>query len=108
MREQGLTVEDVLDAMDEDPKGVIESLLARVDISEEEAVRLERLYSSRQLNLLIFAIQVFYISNPFGYYKGYLIYPPPELVLGPKGLVTRRGLALLIKSLGLKPTYKVV
>ncbi len=105
LREQGLTVDDILDAMDEDPKGILESLTMRVSISEEEALKFLKLYSSRQLNLAIFAIQVFYLSNPSGYYKGYLIYPTPDMVRGPDGLITKEGLILILRSLGLKPGY---
>jgi len=103
VREQGLTIDDVLDAMDESPEGIIESLLMRVNITEEEALALERTFTARQLNLLIFALHVFYIANPSGYYKGYVIYPPPEVVLGPDGRVTRKGLYMIIRSLGLTP-----
>ncbi len=105
LREQGLTIDDVLDAMDEDPRGIIESLLARVDMEEREAERLERVYGARQLNLLIFVIHLFYYANPSGLYKGFLIYPPRELVVGPTGKVTRKGLELVLRSLGLVPAF---
>jgi len=103
LRDAGLELSDLLSAMDEDPEGIIESLMARVEIDEEEARRLERTFTARQLNLLIFVIHTFYYANPSGYYKGYLIYPPREMVVGPSGKVTREGLQLVMRSLGLVP-----
>lgn len=104
LKDTGLSLSDLLSAMDEDPRGIIESLLRRVDISEEEALELEKRYSPRQLNLLILVIHVFYYVNPSGYYKGYLIYPPRDLVLSATGRITREGLNLIIRSLGLTPS----
>ncbi len=103
LKDAGLNLSDLLLAMDEDPEGILESLLRRVDISEEEARRLELAYTPRQLNLLILVLHIFYYANPSGYYKGYLLYPPRELVVGPTGKVTREGLNLIIRSLGLTP-----
>jgi len=103
LKDAGLSLSDLLSAMDEDPEGILESLLKRVDLSEEEARRLERLFSPRQLNLLILVLHIFYYANPSGYYKGYLIYPPREAVVGPLGKITKEGLQLIIKSLGLVP-----
>ena len=103
LKDAGLELSDLLAAMDEDPEGIIESLLKRVDISEEEARKLELAYSPHQLNLLILVLHVFYFANPSGYYKGYLIYPPRESVVGPTGKITREGLRLIIRSLGLTP-----
>jgi len=105
LRDQGLSIEDILDAMNEDPRGVIESLLKRVNISPEEAARLEEMYTTRQLNLLIFAIQLFYISTVTNYYKGFIIIPLREEVVGRDGKITRRGLSEIIRSLGLKPHW---
>ncbi|MEM1521627.1 MAG: hypothetical protein QW407_01630 [Thermofilaceae archaeon] len=103
LRDSGLSLSDLLSVMDEDPRGIVESLLRRVDISEEEAVQLEQRYSPRQLNLLILVLHIFYYSNPSGYYKGYLIYPPRDLVVGATGKITREGLHLILRSLGLTP-----
>jgi hypothetical protein len=103
LKDAGLSLSDLLSAMDDDPKGIIDSLLMRVDISEEEAARLERLLTPDQLNLLILVLHVFYYANPSGYYKGYLLYPPYEMVVGPNGKVTREGLNLVMKSLGIIP-----
>lgn len=103
LKDAGLDLFDMLSVMDEEPGGFIESLLLRVDISEEEARRLESLLAAKQLNLLILTLHIFYYANPSGYYKGYLIYPPRELVVGPSGKVTREGLYLVMRSLGIKP-----
>lgn len=103
LKDVGLELSDLLAAMDEDPQGIIESLLRRVDISEEEARRLEAIFSPRQLNLLILVLHIFYFANPSGYYKGYLVYPPRESIVGPSGKITREGLQLVIRSLGLTP-----
>lgn len=105
LEDAGLSLSDLLSAMDEDPKGILESLLMRVDISEEEAQRLERVLTPRQLNLLILVLHVFYYANPSGYYKGYLLYPPYEQVVGPNGKITREGLFLIMRSLGIAPHY---
>lgn len=104
LRDAGLSLSDLLSAMDEDPQGIIESLLRRVDISEEEATELERRFTPRQLNLIILVLHIFYYANPSGYYKGHLIYPPRDLVVGTTGKITREGLSLVIKSLGLTPS----
>jgi len=103
LRDAGLSLSDLLSAMDDDPRGIIESLLMRVDISEEEAAKLETLLTPDQLNLLILVLHVFYYANPSGYYKGYLLYPPYERVVGLNGKVTREGLILVMKSLGIAP-----
>ena len=107
LREQGLTLDNILDVMDEDPKGIIESLLRRINISEEEVYKLERNYTTRELNLLIFVIQVFYIANVSGYYKGYLIYPFRDKIIDEEGKITKDGLIEVIKSLGLKPRWVI-
>ncbi|MCX8181192.1 MAG: hypothetical protein N3E41_07465 [Thermofilaceae archaeon] len=103
LKDAGLELDDVLSVMDENPKGILESLLLRVDISEEEARKLETVLSAKQLNLLILVLHIFYYANPSGYYKGRLIYPPRYQVIGPDSKVTHEGLYIIIKSLGLTP-----
>lgn len=103
LKDSGLSLSDLLSAMDEDPRGIVDSLLKRVDISEEEAKKLEGRFSPRQLNLLILVVHIFYYANTSSYYKGYLIYPPREAVVGPSGKITREGLQLIIRSLNLVP-----
>lgn len=103
LKDAGLELDDVLSVMDENPEGILKSLLLRVNISEEEAIKLETVLSAKQLNLLILVLHVFYYANPSGYYKGRLIYPPRYQVIGPDGRVTYDGLYTIMKSLGLTP-----
>ncbi len=105
LREQGLTIDDVLDAMDETPELLEQSILRRVEISPEDLRKLESAYTTRQLNLLVFVIQVFYLANVSGLYKNRLIVPLRDEVVGPSGKVTREGLVKIIRSLGLKPRF---
>ncbi len=99
LKEQGLTLSDVVAVMDEDKESIAESLRKRCLISlKTERLLLERL-TSRQLNMLIFVIQVFYIINIGGIYKGLIIYPErSSVVSGQK--VTEEGLRLVLKALG--------
>ncbi len=108
LREEGLSLRDILEVMDEDPRGLIESLLKRVDIDIDQAVELERNFTSRQLNLIILALHIFYIANVSGYYKGYLIVPLREEVVNKEGKITKEGLKKIIKSLGLKPRWSTL
>lgn len=99
LKEQGLTLSDMVAVMDEDRESIAESLRKRCSISlKTERLLLERL-TSRQLNMLIFVIQVFYIINMGGIYKGLIIYPErSSVVSGQK--VTEEGLRLVLKALG--------
>ena len=108
LREEGLSLRDILEVMDEDPRGLIESLLKRVDIDIDQAVELERNFTSRQLNLIILALHIFYIANISGYYKGYLIVPLREEIVNKEGKITKEGLKKIIKSLGLKPRWSTL
>ncbi|MCD6563547.1 MAG: hypothetical protein J7K23_06480 [Thermoproteales archaeon] len=104
LREQQLTIDDILDSMDETKEDIIKSLLKRVNISYEDAKKIEKIYSARQLNLLIFAVHLFYFVNPSGLYKGRLIIPPRDKVVDINGRITRDGLFLIMRSLGIIPT----
>lgn len=99
LKEQGLTVADVVAVMDEDRESLVESLRKRCEISlKTERLLLERL-TSKQLNMLIFVIQVFYIINMGGMYKGFIIHPErSRVVSGQKA--TEEGLRLVLKALG--------
>ena len=101
LKDEGVSIDDLLTVMDDNPQGIIESLMKRVNITLDEAISLEKKLSSKQLNILLFAIHVFYIVNTSGYYKDFLIYPPRDLVIGPDGKVTKEGLNLIIRSLKL-------
>ncbi len=104
LKEQQLTIEDILDAMDESKDDIIKSILKRVNISYKEAEKIEKIYTARQLNLLVFVIHLFYYINPSGLYKNKLIIPPREKVVGNDGRITRDGLFLIMRSLGIIPT----
>jgi len=105
LKEQGLTINDVLDAMDETPELLEKSIMKRVNISWKDLRGLESNYTTRQLNLLVFVIQVFYLANVSGMYKNRLIVPLRDEVVGPDGKVTREGLIKIIKSLGMRPRF---
>ncbi len=99
LKDQGLTLDDVVSAMDEDREGIYEAFKKRVWLSEEDLKKLDRL-SSRQLNALLFVIQTFYIVNVSGLYKGRLIYPLRGKVMR-EGKLTKRGLVLVARELGM-------
>jgi len=100
LAESGVTVEDILDAMDEEKGGIMEALAERVWLDERLARYLESRYASRQLNYLLFVLQTFYIVNMGGVYKGSLIIPLRDSVVkGDK--VTPEGLQLVLRALGM-------
>lgn len=107
LKEQELTLDDILDAMDETPERLRRSIITRVNLSSKDLAKLEASYTSRQLNLLIFTIQVFYLSGSGGIYKGKVVVPLWEEVIGRDGRVTKEGLIKIIKSLGLKPRWTI-
>jgi len=99
LREQGLTVTDIVTVMDEDKESIAESLRKRCAISLRTERQLLEKLTSKQLNTLIFVIQVFYIINIGGMYKGFIIYPERgSVVSGQK--VTEEGLRQVLKALG--------
>ncbi len=98
LKEQGTTLSDILGIMDEEKKGIIEALRERIQLTEEQSRVLERTLSSRDLNLLLFVIQAFYLLNPTGLYKGLVIEPTrDEVVWGNK--VTYEGCRNVLKAL---------
>jgi hypothetical protein len=100
LKEYGVTVYDILDAMDEEPTGIKESFMRRVTISDKEYEILARSLSARQLNLLLFALQVFYIANVSGLYKGYMIIPTRDEVVKGVTTITFEGVKKVAKALG--------
>ena len=100
LREHGITLKDLRSAMDEDKEGIMEALSRRVHLTREQRRALELGLSSRDLNLLLFVIQAFYIINPSGLYKGFIIEPVREDVMfGDK--VTFEGCKMILKALGI-------
>jgi hypothetical protein len=105
LKEQGITLNDLLSVMDEDKEGIIEALSKRVYLTRAQRKALERGLSSKDLNLLLFVIQAFYILNPSGLYKGLIIEPAREdVMIGDK--VTFEGCKMILKSLGI-PTDNI-
>jgi DNA-binding transcriptional MerR regulator len=105
LKEQGITLNDLLSVMDEDKEGIMEALSKRVYLTRKQREALEKWLSSKDLNLLLFVIQAFYILNPSGLYKGLIIEPVREdVMIGDK--VTFEGCKMILKSLGI-PTDNI-
>jgi len=105
LKDQGITLNDLLSVMDEDKEGIMEALSKRVYLTRAQRKALERGLSSKDLNLLLFVIQAFYILNPSGLYKGLIIEPVREdVMIGDK--VTFEGCKIILKSLGI-PTDNI-
>lgn len=100
LREHGLTLDDILMAMDDDKEGVLEALRKRTLLTEDELTQLERKLTSRQLNTLLFVIQVFYIVNISGLYKGRMIYPCRDDIVK-NNRVTAEGVKMILGALGI-------
>jgi len=98
LKEQGITLSDLLSMMDEDKEGIMDALKKRVHLNERQSRMLEENLTSKQLNLLLFVIQAFYILNPSGLYKDLIIEPTREDVLyGDK--VTFEGCKMILEAL---------
>lgn len=98
LKEQGTTLSDLLGLMDEEKKGLMEALRERVQLTEQQSRLLEQTCSSRDLNLLLFVAQAFYIINPSGMYKGMVIEPTrEEVMLGEK--ISYEGCRAILKAL---------
>jgi len=81
LKEQGITLSDLLSVMDEQKEGIMEALRKRVHLTEGQSRALEENLTSKQLNLLLFVLQAFYLLNPSGVYKGFIIDPSREDVM---------------------------
>jgi len=103
LKQFDLTVEDILDAMDESKEGAIESLKMRANLTEKDIKFIEQNFTSRDINLLVFVIQVFYSPVSPGLYRSLLVIPARDEVVGPDGKVTRDGLVKIMRALGLRP-----
>jgi len=98
LKEQGITLQDLLSVMDENREGILEALRKQVHLTKAQAEALENALSSKDLNLLIFVIQTFYILNPSGIYKGRMIEPTrDDVMLGEKA--TFEGCKMILKAL---------
>ncbi|MEM1507414.1 MAG: hypothetical protein QW294_04250 [Candidatus Bathyarchaeia archaeon] len=100
LKEHKVTLDDLLSVMDEDKEGIMEALSKRVYLTRTQRRALEHHLSSRELNLLLFVIQAFYILNPSGLYKGFIIEPArDDVMIGNK--VTFEGCKMILKALGI-------
>ncbi|MEM2915668.1 MAG: hypothetical protein QXH91_09780 [Candidatus Bathyarchaeia archaeon] len=98
LKEQGTTLSDILSLMDEEKKGIMEALNERIHLTEKQSKSLENALSSKDLNLLLFVVQVFYILNHSGLYKGLIIEPTREEVMW-KDKVTYEGCKKILEAL---------
>jgi hypothetical protein len=98
LKEQETTLSNLLGIMDEERKGIMEALQERVQLTEAQSKMLERNVSSKDFNLLLFVIQTFYLINPSGMYKGFVIEPTRNDVMrGDK--ITFEGCKIILKAL---------
>jgi len=81
LQEEDVTLQDLLSVMDEDKKSIIQALRERIHLTKDQCEILERKLTSKELNLLLFVIQAFYLLNPSGVYKGRIIQPAREDVV---------------------------
>jgi DNA-binding transcriptional MerR regulator len=100
LKEQGISLKDVLDMMDEEHTSGLQSLSRVSDLTEGQLSTIERKLSYRQINLLTFAIYALYLSNVPGLYKGLRLVPSREdVVVGQR--VTFEGLNAVAEALGM-------
>ena len=98
LKDQGVTLQDLLSSMDEDKEDIMDALKKRVYLTEDQSRILEEKLTSKELNLLLFVIQAFYILNPSGMYRDFIIEPTREDVMyGDKA--TFEGCKLILKAL---------
>jgi len=98
LKEQGITLSDLLSVMDEQKEGIMESLRKRIHLTEAQSRALEENLTSKQLNLLLFVVQAFYLLNPSGTYKDFILEPTREDVMyGDK--VTFEGCKMILEAL---------
>jgi hypothetical protein len=98
LKEQGIALSDLLGMMDEERKGLMEALRERVQLTDQQSRFLEQNFSSRDLNLLLFVAQAYYLLNPSGMYKGMVVEPTRgEVVWGEK--ISYEGCRTILKTL---------
>lgn len=98
LREYGVTVEDLLVAMMSENLDVYGELVKRIDRVTKDVYETIYSFPWRLVALTLFTLQAFYLANPSGLYKGYVIDPPREAVaVGDK--VVFHGLMYLVNRL---------
>jgi 3-oxoacyl-[acyl-carrier-protein] synthase III len=95
LKEHNITIDDILEVMDEDPEGIIKALQKRTGISRSELEELISKYGVKRVNMAILALQVFYLNNPSGMYKGKLIIPEVNEIIR-DGRVSADGIRRII------------
>ncbi|MEM0084657.1 MAG: hypothetical protein QXP50_04485 [Candidatus Methanomethylicia archaeon] len=106
LKEHDLNISDILEVMDENPDEIMKSLQKRTGISLGEIKELLMEYGTKKLNIAILTLQVFYLNNPSGMYKGKIIIPEREEVIEEGGKVTIKGLKKIILEIEPRITRK--
>ncbi|MCW4020034.1 MAG: hypothetical protein NWF14_02225 [Candidatus Bathyarchaeota archaeon] len=98
LKEQRTALSDLRGVMDEGKEGIMEALRGIVNLTDAQVGALERGLRSKELNLLLFVVQAFYLLNPSGMYKGFIIEPVRDnVVWGEKA--TFEGCKAILKAL---------
>lgn len=105
LKEQDLNINDILEVMDEDFEGIISSIRKRTGISRGEIEELLREYGPKRLNVAILTLQIFYLNNPSGLYKGRIIIPERSKIIRDEK-VTIEGLRDIIIEIESRITRK--
>ncbi len=92
LREQGITLEDLLAAMRSEGVDVYGELKKRLLYHDKMTILFIDNLDWRRAAILLFTIQSLYIINPSGLYKGFILEPPREKVVYwyrvlPQGLI---------------------
>ena len=97
LKEEKLTINDILIAMSEMKEDLTYALQRRTRLKKEEVRQLIEIYGERRINLLLFILQTFYLSNHSGLYKGRIIIPLREEIINNEK-ATRSGLRQLLRE----------
>ncbi len=100
LREYGITVDDLVAAMEQEGIDVYGELLKRVTPRTREAEAYIYSLPRRLASLLLFTLQALYIINISGLYKDYLLDPPRwRIMVGDKA--TLLGVKMLVEKIRL-------
>lgn len=85
LREYGITLQDLLIAMSSENVDVYEEIIKRLEVKSRDVVETVLGIPWDLAALTLFTVQAFYLTNPSGLYKGYLLDPSrEEIVVGDK------------------------